>query len=47
MGRKITCECGTFAAYRRHLRNKETPCQPCKTANTQYLKDRKKPVTPP
>jgi hypothetical protein len=24
--------CGTFAAYRRHLRVKETPCEPCKQA---------------
>jgi len=46
MGRKITAECGTFAAYRRQLRNNEAPCQPCKTANTQYLKDRKQRVIP-
>lgn len=25
--------CGTLPAYRRHLRNGETPCEPCKAAN--------------
>ncbi|OIH84239.1 hypothetical protein BLJ79_12285 [Arthrobacter sp. UCD-GKA] len=25
--------CGTRAAYRRHLRYHETPCEPCKQAN--------------
>lgn len=25
--------CGTYAAYRRHLRNNETPCEPCKQAS--------------
>jgi hypothetical protein len=25
--------CGTDAAYRRHLRRKETPCEPCRAAN--------------
>jgi len=25
--------CGTSAAYVRHLRHKEVPCQPCVTAN--------------
>jgi hypothetical protein len=26
--------CGTDAAYRRHLRRKEEPCEPCRAANT-------------
>lgn len=26
--------CGTYAAYARHMRNGETPCEPCKRANT-------------
>ncbi len=25
-------ECGTRSAYKRHLRNSETPCDPCKAA---------------
>jgi hypothetical protein len=28
--------CGTPSGYKRHLRHGEEPCQPCKTANTQY-----------
>jgi predicted nucleic acid-binding Zn ribbon protein len=27
--------CGTFAAYRRHIRNGETPCRPCKDAKAE------------
>jgi hypothetical protein len=29
-------ECGTYAAYSRHKRYKETPCAPCRAANTAY-----------
>lgn len=29
-------DCGTFAAYRRHIRNGEVPCQPCKDANAAH-----------
>ena len=28
--------CGTVSAYKRHHRNKETPCQPCKDAFAAY-----------
>jgi hypothetical protein len=28
--------CGTRAAYARHLRAKEKPCQPCRTAESDY-----------
>ena len=28
--------CGTHAGYRRHDRNGEPPCQPCKHARAQY-----------
>ena len=33
--------CGTFAAYRRHLRAKETPCKPCRQAARDQKNDRK------
>ena len=37
--------CGTFAAYRRHLRNNEKPCDDCKKANATYFRERRnKPV---
>lgn len=32
--------CGTPSAYQRHRAYREDACQPCKTAWTQYLKDR-------
>jgi hypothetical protein len=32
--------CGTPAAYRRHLRRGETPCQECKRAETEYQQSR-------
>ena len=28
--------CGTVAAYRRHQRNGETPCEPCRAAWSEY-----------
>ncbi len=30
--------CGSFAAYWRHRRKGEEPCQACKTAATAYIK---------
>ena len=33
--------CGTFAAYRRHLRAKETPCDACRQAARDQKNDRK------
>jgi hypothetical protein len=35
----VVRECGTYAAYRRHLRKRETPCQPCRDAKAAYAKD--------
>lgn len=32
---RIMQPCGTRAAYRRHLRRKEKPCDPCHRANTE------------
>lgn len=31
-------KCGTPSGYRRHLKRKETPCQPCRDANTAAAK---------
>jgi WhiB family redox-sensing transcriptional regulator len=31
-------ECGTAGGYQRHLRNKETPCDPCKVAKSEAMK---------
>lgn len=31
--------CGTNAAYQRHLRLKETPCDPCAEAARRYKRD--------
>lgn len=33
-------ECGTFAAYRRHLKADETPCDPCKEAARKQKSER-------
>ena len=33
--------CGTFAAYRRHLKAEEQPCEPCKQAARDQKNDRK------
>lgn len=33
-GRPVTQPCGTEAAYRRHGRNGETPCDACKVAHS-------------
>jgi len=32
--------CGTYAAYRRHLRRRETPCEPCAEANRRDTNQR-------
>ncbi len=33
--------CGTYAAYQRHRKRGEQPCDPCKQANTAYARDRR------
>lgn len=30
---RVLQPCGSFAAYKRHLRHKEIPCEPCKQAS--------------
>ena len=32
----IIAPCGTYAAYQRHKKLGETPCQPCKDANAAH-----------
>lgn len=33
--------CGTWAAYRRHLRRYQTPCDACRKAATAYVTGRR------
>lgn len=33
--------CGTLAAYRRHLKNREVPCEPCSEASRIYTRRRR------
>lgn len=37
--RRELAPCGTVAALRRHERNGETPCQPCREAGRRYKQD--------
>jgi hypothetical protein len=39
-GPPATQPCGTVAAYKRHLRHREPPCDPCREANAAYQHDR-------
>lgn len=39
-GRPATQPCGTLAAYRRHYRHGETPCESCMQARDRYKEDR-------
>ena len=41
VGRPVERLCGTVAAYRRHLRRGETPCQECKDANSAEQRERR------
>ena len=41
MPRKATAPCGTEAAYRRHQRHGETPCEECKRAAAQRRAERR------
>ena len=36
-GRPVTKGCGTVAAYRRHLKAGETPCEACRAANRDMI----------
>jgi hypothetical protein len=39
-GRPVTQPHGTLAAYRRHQRAGEPPCDPCRAANAEYHRER-------
>ena len=38
-GRPVTAPCGTQAAYKRHQRNGEEPCDPCRAAWSAYQRE--------
>jgi hypothetical protein len=40
-GREPSRECGTEAAYRRHLRHSETPCHECREVSLRARQDRR------
>lgn len=44
VGRPVTATCGTVAAYKRHVRHGETPCQPCRDAWAAYQRERYKRI---
>lgn len=31
--------CGTYSGYQKHVRDKETPCYPCKAARAEYTRN--------
>ena len=43
IGRPVTKSCGTPAAYRRHLRAGETPCDACRVAHAERLRQYRQP----
>lgn len=34
--------CGTYTAYKRHIREKTTPCQPCRDAMAEHTKEQRR-----
>lgn len=38
MPRKPLSPCGSYGAYQRHIKAKETVCEPCKVARRRYQK---------
>jgi hypothetical protein len=40
-GRAPVQPCGTVAAYRRHLRHREEPCEPCKQAERDKMRQKR------
>lgn len=34
--------CGTYSGYQKHIRDKETPCYPCKAARAEYTRNYRK-----
>ena len=39
VGRPVSAPCGTVAAYKRHQRRGEQPCQSCRAANAAYHRE--------
>ena len=39
---KTKAACGTYGGYQRHNRLGEEPCEPCRKANTEYNRNRRK-----
>jgi hypothetical protein len=39
VGRPVSQPCGTVAAYKRHLRHDEDPCDPCKSVWAAWQRD--------
>lgn len=42
----MTAPCGTNAAFQRHYRNGEEPCQPCKDARRERGREANRNLTP-
>lgn len=40
--RKAHPVCGTYSGYQKHIRDKETPCFPCKSARAEYTRNYRK-----
>ncbi|MDQ0102328.1 hypothetical protein J2T10_001974 [Paenarthrobacter nicotinovorans] len=40
--RRETPVCGTYSGYQRHIRDKKTPCLPCKAARAEYTRNYRK-----
>ena len=40
--RKHEAVCGTYSGYQKHLRDKDTPCYPCKAARAEYTRNYRK-----
>lgn len=38
-GRPVTAPCGTVAAYKRHQRHGEPPCEACRAAWSEYQRE--------
>jgi uncharacterized coiled-coil DUF342 family protein len=34
--------CGTYSGYQKHIRDKATPCLPCKAARSEYTRNYRK-----
>lgn len=37
--RRAAAVCGTYSGYQKHIRDKSTPCYPCKAARAKYTRE--------